>query len=62
MDPIRMRIGHDQILDFMAKQFQVYSWQTVVRWKKKGMPLRRMWNGKPYILEVEVINWQFKNK
>lgn len=61
-----MRIGHDDILDFMAKQFKVYSWQTVRRWVVKGMPFHRQWNkrqgfGKPFILEAEVIKWQFKN-
>lgn len=56
------RIGHDDILDFMGKQFKVYSWRTVRRWKKRGMPFRCLWNGKPCIIENEVIKWQLKRE
>lgn len=57
------RIGRDEILDFMSKQFKVYSWQTVRRWKRRGMPFHRLWVcQKPYIIESEVINWQSKRK
>jgi hypothetical protein len=52
------RIGHKDILEFMGRQFRVYSWQTVRRWKRKGMPFHRLWNDKPYIIEDEVIRWQ----
>lgn len=54
-------IGHKDILMFMGKQFKVYSWQTVRRWKKKGMPFHRLWpNDRPYIIESEVVRWQRK--
>jgi hypothetical protein len=62
-----VRIGREEILEFMGQQFKVYSWQTVRRWRDKGMPMRRQWNrtdgyGRPIILESEVIKWQLKNK
>lgn len=61
-----MRIGHDEILEFMKQQFRVTSWDTVKRWRKKGMPIHRQWcanpkYGKPFIIEQEIILWQLKN-
>ena len=62
------RIGHKDILEFMGRQFRVYSWRTVLRWKNPknpkvgGMPFHRLWSGQPYIIESEVIKWQLKEK
>lgn len=57
-------IGHTDILEFMREQFNQpqFSWRTVIRWRKKGMPFHRLWNGKPYIIGAEVIRWQIKRK
>ena len=54
------RIGHKDILEFMGKQFKVYSWRTVIRWVRKGMPFHRLWNGKPFIIESELVEWHQK--
>jgi hypothetical protein len=56
------RIGHKDILCFMQEHFNVYSWQTVRRWKRKGMPIHRLWSDKPYIIPNEVIKWQKERK
>lgn len=53
-------IGHNEILTFMAAQFKVFSWRTVRRWKKRGMPFHYLWNGKPFIIKEEIIKWQIK--
>jgi hypothetical protein len=46
----------------MGEQFSVYSWRTVRRWKKRGMPFHSLWSGQPYIIKDEVIRWQMKKK
>jgi hypothetical protein len=46
----------------MERQFGVTTWKTVKNWKKAGMPFRRLQNGKPYLIESEVIAWQLKKK
>jgi len=57
------RIGREDILAFMSRQFKVFSWQTVRRWKRKGMPIHRLWpNDRPYIIEDEIIRWQLKRR
>jgi hypothetical protein len=56
------RVGHKAILVFMERQFGVTTWKTVKNWKKAGMPFRRLQNGKPYLIESEVIAWQLKKK
>ena len=57
------RIGREEIIAFMSKQFKVYSWQTVRRWRRRGMPIHKLWtNDRPYIIEAEVIQWQIKRK
>jgi len=50
------------ILAFMSEQFGVTHWDTVRRWRRRGMPFHRMWNGWPFILKSEVIKWHLKNK
>ena len=55
-------VGRKAILAFMERQFGVTSWQTVRAWKKSGMPIHYLWNGKPYIIESEVIKWQLKRR
>ncbi|MFA5158670.1 MAG: hypothetical protein WC451_05810 [Patescibacteria group bacterium] len=62
MDKIDIKIGHDEIKTFMSEQFRIYSWRTVLRWRKSGMPFHRLWNGKPYIIPEEVIRWQLKKQ
>ena len=63
-----IRIGHEEIMDFMAKSFKVYSWRTVIRWQRKGMPIHRQWcrgeaiRGKPIIIESEVVKWLLYKK
>ena len=53
-------VGHKDILCFMQKKFNITTWRTVRAWVKAGMPFRRLWNGKPYVLKSEVIMWQLK--
>jgi len=55
------RVGHKSILAFMDRQFGVTSWRTVLNWRKKGMPFHKLQNGKPCLIEKEVIDWQIKN-
>lgn len=55
-------VGHKAILAFLERQFGVSCWGTVRNWRKKGMPYRRLWNGKPYVIEEEIIKWQLKRK
>lgn len=59
-----MFFGHTDILGFMRSQFNQpsFSWRTVLRWKKKGMPFHRTWSGQPFIISSEIIRWQLKNK
>ncbi len=59
---IDLIIGRVNILNFMAKRFEVYSWKTVKRWKKKGMPFHYLWNKQPFLIEKEVIKWQLRQK
>jgi hypothetical protein len=51
------RVGHKDILAFMSRQFNITTWRTVVEWKRRGMPNHRLMNGKPYIIESEVVKW-----
>jgi phage terminase Nu1 subunit (DNA packaging protein) len=37
--------------------FLKVSWQTVRRWQRFGLPIRRLPNGKPLMLKHEVIQW-----
>ena len=55
------RTGHKEIIIFMMQQFNVSSWRTVMRWRESGMPFHRQKNGKPYVIEEEVVQWQLKN-
>jgi len=59
-----LQIGKIAILDFMCQQFQKdsFSWKTVKRWKKNGMPFYYMRNGIPFIKKTEIIKWQLKSK
>ena len=60
--PDGWRIGRKEIRIFMGKQFKVYSWRTVRRWKKRGMPFHSLRTGQPFIIENEVIKWQLTHK
>ncbi|MFA5347674.1 MAG: hypothetical protein WC294_06020 [Methanoregula sp.] len=55
-------VGRKDILVFMEKKFNVTTWTTVKAWRRKGMPMHRLWNKRPYIIETEVIKWQMRNK
>ncbi|MDD5006427.1 MAG: hypothetical protein PHS33_08035 [Candidatus Omnitrophica bacterium] len=57
---IGIRLGRKEILDFMGQEFKIYSWQTVKRWKKKGMPISTGYNTQPVIIEAEVKSWFLK--
>jgi hypothetical protein len=54
---IGIRTGRKEILEFMGKEFKVYSWRTVIRWRKKGMPVTQAYNTQPIIIEEAVKKW-----
>ena len=55
-------VGHKGILRFTSRQFGITTWRTIIAWRKKGMPFHRLWNGKPYVIEQEVLKWQIKRR
>ena len=55
-------VGKPEILVIMSRQFKVYSWMTVKRWRKNGFPIRYLSNGVPYIIEKEAIKYQLRQK
>jgi len=39
----------------------VYDWSTIRRWSRaKGFPIRRGWDGRPFVFVAEVREW-FRN-
>jgi len=54
---IGIRTGRKDILEFMGNEFKVYSWRTIIRWKKKGMPIVTGYNSQPVIMEEAVKKW-----
>jgi hypothetical protein len=52
-----IRTGRKDILDFMGKEFKIYSWRTVIRWRKKGMPIAQGYNTQPIVIEAAVKKW-----
>ena len=51
----------ENILIWMRERFEVHSWQTIRRWKKRGLPIRYLPNQSPFIIPIEVITWAVKN-
>ena len=52
--------GKDEVLDWFRARLHVHSWQTVRRWKKKGLPVHYLPNQVPFIIPREVIRWALK--
>jgi hypothetical protein len=58
---IGIRTGRKNIIDFMKNEpFKITSWQTIRRWRRKGMPMATDWAGHPVIIESEVLSWYLK--
>ncbi len=49
--------GKENILTYLRVKYNVHSWDTVKRWKKKGFPIRYLESHAPFILPAEVILW-----
>lgn len=52
--------GKENVLAYFREKFNVHSWQTVKRWKKKGMPIRYLESHAPFIIPSEIILWAVK--
>lgn len=54
-------VGRKDILRFLEKNLGVSTWKTVKQWKKKGdIIIRYLPNGKPFIIEREVMTQKLK--
>ncbi|MFA6290169.1 MAG: hypothetical protein WC637_00230 [Victivallales bacterium] len=49
--------GKENVLEYFREHFKVHSWQTVKRWKKKGMPIRYLESHAPFIIPKEIVLW-----
>ena len=49
--------GKENILAYLRAKYNVHSWDTVKRWKKKGLPIRYLESHAPFVLPDEVILW-----
>lgn len=54
-------VGRKDILRFLSRNLGISTWVSVKKWQKKGdIILRYLPNGKPFIIEEEIMRFKLK--